>query len=73
VDAERVARHVERSLMRVTALTPRTGYERSAAVAKHAHEQGISLRQACLDLGVLRAQEFAELVRPETMFNPTQT
>ncbi|HUQ05975.1 MAG TPA: class II fumarate hydratase [Kofleriaceae bacterium] len=67
VDEQRTALLVERSLMLVTALAPRIGYDAAARVAKHAHEHGLTLREAALALGVLNAQELDELLRPETM------
>jgi fumarate hydratase class II len=67
VDERRTAELVERSLMLVTALAPRIGYDAAAKVAKHAHAHGLTLREAALALGVLDAQALDELLRPETM------
>jgi fumarate hydratase class II len=64
---ERIAEHVERSLMLVTALSPRIGYDRAAEVAKKAHHEGTTLREAALALGHVSGDEFDELVRPERM------
>ena len=61
---ERIAEHVERSLMLVTALSPRIGYDRAAEVAKKAHHEGSTLRAAALALGYVTEDEFDELVRP---------
>jgi fumarate hydratase, class II len=66
-DRERIAEHVGRSLMLVTALSPRIGYDRAAEVAKKAHHEGSSLREAALALGYVSDDEFDELVRPERM------
>ncbi len=66
----RLAENLERSLMLVTALAPRLGYDGAAAVAKKAHQEGCSLRQAALALGVLGAEELDELLRPEQMLGP---
>ncbi|MBA3055608.1 MAG: class II fumarate hydratase [Sphingomonadales bacterium] len=63
----RIAELVERSLMLVTALTPEIGYDNAAKIAKHAHEQGASLKEAALSLGLLDAATFDRLVRPENM------
>jgi fumarate hydratase class II len=63
----RIAELVERSLMLVTALAPEIGYDKAAKIAKHAHEQGLSLREAGLALGLVDEQTFDRLVRPETM------
>jgi len=66
-DRERIAEHVGRSLMLVTALSPRIGYDRAAEVAKKAHHEGSTLREAALSLGYVDEAEFDELVRPERM------
>ena len=67
---ERIRHYVENSLMLVTALSPHIGYDNAAKVAKTAHAQGITLRQACVALGLLKAEEFDKLVRPEKMLKP---
>ena len=63
---ERIGELLERSLMLVTALAPAIGYDRAAAIAKRAHKEGSTLREAALAEGVDEKQ-FNELVRPETM------
>ncbi len=63
----RISELVERSLMLVTALAPEIGYDNAAKIAKHAHAQGLTLKQAGLDLGLVDAATFDRLVRPETM------
>jgi fumarate hydratase class II len=55
------------SLMLVTALTPAIGYDRGCAIARHAHQHNLSLREAALGLGEISAAEFDQLVRPEAM------
>ena len=65
-----IARNLERSLMLVTALNPRIGYDAAAKLAKHAHEQGLSLRDAAVQLGVLSGEEFDRLVQPAAMVGP---
>ena len=60
-------RNLERSLMSVTALNPYVGYENAARAAKAAFEQGITLKEACVNLGLLSAEQFEEIVRPERM------
>ena len=65
-----IAENVERSLMLVTALTPRIGYDRAAEVAHRAASQGITLREACVELGALSADEFDAIVKPERMAQP---
>lgn len=64
---DRIAMHLERSLMLVTALSPLVGYDRAAQVAKLAHEKGSTLREAALELGVVDAATFDAVVRPEKM------
>jgi fumarate hydratase, class II len=66
-DRERIRSLVERSLMLVTALAPRLGYDRAAQIAKKAHAEGITLKEAALALGYLTAEEFDREVRPEGM------
>jgi fumarate hydratase class II len=67
----RIAELVERSLMLVTALAPRIGYDRAAAIAKAAHANGTTLRQEAVRLGYVTAQEFDSLVRLDTMVHPS--
>jgi fumarate hydratase class II len=62
--------NVRNSLMLVTALSPKIGYDKAANLAHTAHEDGISLRDACLKLGYLTGQEFDAIVRPEAMTHP---
>jgi fumarate hydratase, class II len=64
---ERIAELVARSLMLVTALNPHIGYDKSAQIAKKAHKEGTSLREAALSLGFLTAEQFDAWVRPENM------
>jgi fumarate hydratase class II len=59
------------SLMLVTALNPKIGYDKAAQVAKKAYQEGTTLKTACIELGYLTAQEFEQWVRPETMIAPT--
>jgi fumarate hydratase class II len=58
---------LDQSLMLVTALTPAIGYDRACAIAKHAHEHRLSLKEAALVLGEISAEEFDRWVRPEAM------
>src|SRR5215471_21418469 len=67
---ERIAELVERSLMLVTALAPRIGYDRAAEIAKHAHREGATLREAALALGHVSAEEYDAVVRAEDMVGP---
>ncbi len=67
---ERVAEHLKNSLMLVTALNPHVGYDNAAKIAKKAHADGTTLKQAAVELGLLTADEFDEKVRPEKMIGP---
>jgi fumarate hydratase class II len=60
----------ERSLMLVTALTPRIGYDKAAEIAKAAHKNGTTLREEAARLGYVTAEDFDKLVRPEDMIGP---
>ena len=66
----RIAQLVERSLMLVTALSPHIGYDRAAQIAKLAHRDGTTLREAALRLGFVNAEDFDRWVRPESMLGP---
>ena len=61
---------LDRSLMLVTALAPAIGYDAAAGIAKHAHVQGLTLKQAALELGLVDEVSFDRLVRPEAMLGP---
>lgn len=63
----RITELVDRSLMLVTALAPEIGYDNAAKIAKHAHDQGTTLKEAGLSLGLVDEATFDRLVRPETM------
>jgi fumarate hydratase class II len=67
---ERIEELVQRSLMLVTALNPHIGYDKSAAIAKKAHKEGTTLREAALATGYLSAEDFDRWVRPEDMVGP---
>jgi fumarate hydratase class II len=71
-DRERLRRHVDESLMLVTALTPHIGYEMAARIALTAHREGLSLREAALKLGALTAADYDRWVRPEAMTRPLE-
>jgi len=66
----RIEQNVNNSLMLVTALSPKIGYDKAAAIAHKAHHENLSLRDAALQLGYLTAAEFDEIVRPENMTHP---
>jgi fumarate hydratase, class II len=67
---ERIADLVGRSLMLVTALTPKIGYDKAAEIAKKAHHEGTTLKDAALALGYVTEAEYDELVKPEKMVGP---
>ncbi|HTN13486.1 MAG TPA: class II fumarate hydratase [Sphingomonadaceae bacterium] len=67
---DNIAAGVERSLMLVTALAPTIGYDKAAAIAKHAHAQGLTLREAALASGAVSPQDYDRIVRPEKMLGP---
>jgi fumarate hydratase class II len=67
---EQIEHFLADSLMLVTALSPRIGYDKSAQVAYKAHKEGTTLREACVELGFLDGEEFDALVRPEKMIGP---
>jgi fumarate hydratase, class II len=66
----RIGELMKSSLMLVTALAPKIGYDRAAAIAKAAHANGTTLREEALRLGYVSAAEFDRLVRPEKMIRP---
>ena len=66
-DRERMKELLDRSLMLVTCLTPRIGYEKAAQAALLAHREGLTLREAVLRAGLLTEEEYGELVDPEKM------
>jgi fumarate hydratase class II len=67
---ERIKFNLDNSLMLVTALNPVIGYDNAAKVAKKAHKENKTLREAALELGLLTAEKFDEVVRPEKMIGP---
>jgi fumarate hydratase class II len=67
---EVLERHLRNSLMLVTALNPKIGYDNAAKVAKYAHKSGGTLRAAAIELGLLSGEEFDKAVRPEDMVGP---
>ena len=69
-DLEVIRRHLDASLMLVTALTPHIGYEKAAQIAEMAHRERLTLKRAAVDLGHVTAEEFDAWVRPEDMTHP---
>ena len=70
VNREQVDKYVKNSLMLVTALSPKIGYDNAAKVAHTAHHENVSLREAAVKLGLLTGEEFDALVHPERMTHP---
>jgi fumarate hydratase class II len=69
-DEQVLAGRVERSLMLVTALAPHIGYDEAARIAKRAHEENVTLREAALALGSISGEQFDAWVRPDQMLGP---
>ena len=69
-DEKRIRDLMERSLMLVTALAPRIGYDNAAKVAKSAHARGTTLKEEAVRLGFVTPAEFDRLVRPDKMTRP---
>ena len=69
-DEKQIHESVEKSLMLVTCLAPKIGYDKAAEIAHKAWHEGSTLLEACLALGYLSEQEFRETVRPEKMVGP---
>jgi fumarate hydratase, class II len=70
VNTTQIEHYVHNSLMLVTALAPKIGYDAAAQVAKAAHHSHLSLREAAINLGYVTAEEFDALVKPEDMTHP---
>ena len=67
---ENIREHLDNSLMLVTALNNHIGYDAAAKIAKNAHENGLTLKESALQLGLLTSDQFDEWVRPEDMTGP---
>jgi len=70
-NTDRIAEHVQNSLMLVTALNPHIGYDSAARIAKHAFEKNLTLKQAAAALGILSEADFDRLVKPGAMLAPS--
>ncbi|KKB10998.1 fumarate hydratase [Devosia geojensis] len=70
-DRKRIAEHLNNSLMLVTALNRKIGYDNAAKIAKNAHKKGLTLKESAIELGLLAGEEFDAEVRPENMVGPT--
>ena len=69
-DRARIAQHLQKSLMLVTALVPHIGYDRAAKIARHAHAQGCSISEAALALDLATPTQLSQWLRPEAMLQP---
>lgn len=67
VNEKNIKAMLDRSLMLVTALNPIIGYDKAAKIAKKAYQEDINLREACVELGYLSAEDFDRYVKPENM------
>ncbi|GAB1395879.1 hypothetical protein MASR1M65_06560 [Saprospiraceae bacterium] len=65
--AQNIKQHVDNSLMLVTALNTKIGYDNAAKIAKKAHKEHLTLKQSAIELGLLTAEQYDEWVRPENM------
>jgi fumarate hydratase class II len=72
-DENRIRELMERSLMLVTALAPKIGYDNAAKVAKSAHQRGTTLKEEATRLGMVTADEFDRLVQPQKMTGPSRS
>jgi len=71
-DEKKLQKYVNESLMLVTVLNDKIGYDNAAKIAKKAHKEGTTLKEACLSLGLLTSNEFDSIVRPELMLGPSK-
>ena len=69
-DRKKINEHLNNSLMLVTALNRKIGYDNAAKIAKTAHKNGTTLREEAIALGLLTGEEFDAEVRPEQMVGP---
>lgn len=69
-NTQQIKKHLDNSLMLVTALNPHIGYDKAAQIAKTAHKNGTTLKEEAIRLGYLTAEQFDQYVKPETMIGP---
>ena len=70
-DKKRIKFLLENSLMLVTALSPKIGYDNAATVAKNAHKNGTTLKEEALKTGLINEKEFTKIVDPKKMVKPS--
>ena len=73
VNEPRIKENLNRSLMLVTSLNTHIGYEKAASIAKKAHKENKTLKEAAIELGYLTEEQFDQIVRPEKMIGPDKT
>ncbi len=69
-NTDRISKLLHESLMLVTALNPHIGYDNAAKIAKHAHKKGLTLKESAVELKLVKADEFDQLIKPEEMIKP---
>lgn len=69
---KRIGQLLNESLMLATILNSRLGYDNVAKCAKKAHKEGLTLKEATMQLGMLSSEEFDDIVRPELMLSPDE-
>ena len=72
VNRDRINTLLNQSLMLVTALSPKIGYDNAAAIAKQAYHENLTLKEACVRAGYMTAEEYDKIVRPEKMTGPSE-
>jgi fumarate hydratase class II len=68
---EKIEHFLNSSLMLVTALNPHIGYDNAAKIAKYAHKNKLTLKEAAVELGILTAEQIDEYIKPAEMTHPT--
>ena len=69
-DYKRISDLMNKSLMLVTALNPYIGYEKAAEIAKYAHKNGLTLKEAAIQKKILTEEQFDQYIKPEKMISP---
>ncbi|MDX1923685.1 MAG: class II fumarate hydratase [Rickettsiaceae bacterium] len=72
VNLDRITKNKDESLMLVTSLNPHIGYDKAATIAKKAHKENKSLKQAAIELNILTSEQFDQIVKPEDMIYPKE-
>ena len=69
-DEKRIKNYLDNSLMLVTALSPKVGYDNAAKIAKRAHKNGTTLKKEAIDSGLISEKEYEKIVNPKKMVKP---